>query len=163
MTHDGMCRRNNDYGESPVPRRNVPIASSLLASCSRMPTLAAKDGSHQQHAAQPRGSPSGRSGALASPAKCVPRDPAPAVPRVADASPLSCEPRDRASSPKGKSFSPRRSREETRSAPRQRLLSRSIGRGQPARQATPDGSADSWVAGSASLRLRLKHAGRAPG
>ena len=90
MTHGGICQRNKDCGDSPVRRCGVPIASSLLVSCSRMSALAANDGLHQQHAAQRRGSPSGRSGVLASPAMCVPRDPAPAVPRVRDASRHCC-------------------------------------------------------------------------
>ena len=85
MTHDGMCRRNNDYGESPVPRRNVPIASSLLASRARqrsqLKTVCIGNTRHSLEAPLRVGS-----GVLASPAKCVPRDPAPAVPRVADAS-----------------------------------------------------------------------------
>ena len=36
MTHDGMRRTNKNYGDSPVRRSSVPIASSLL-SCSRIP------------------------------------------------------------------------------------------------------------------------------
>jgi hypothetical protein len=60
MTHDGTRRRNKNYGDSPVRRSGVPITSSVLESCSPMPTLAAGDGMHQQHAAQPRGSPSGQ-------------------------------------------------------------------------------------------------------
>ncbi len=42
MTHDGMGRRNKNYGDSPVRRSGVPIASSVLESCSPMPTLAAR-------------------------------------------------------------------------------------------------------------------------
>ena len=41
MTHDGTRRRNKNYGDSPVPRSGVPITSSVLESCSPMPTLAA--------------------------------------------------------------------------------------------------------------------------
>jgi hypothetical protein len=162
MTHDGMCRRNNDYGESPVPRRNVPIASSLLASraCQRSQLKTARISNTRHSLEAPLRVEVGSW--PPQPSACPATQPPLCRVSLMRAF-FSCEPRERASSPKGKSFSPRRSREETPSAPRQRLLSRSIGRGQPARQARPDGSADSWVAGSASLRLRLTHAGRAPG
>jgi hypothetical protein len=30
MTHDGMRRANKNYGDSPVRRSSLPIASSLL-------------------------------------------------------------------------------------------------------------------------------------
>jgi hypothetical protein len=43
MTDDAMSRHSNNYGDSPVWRGSVPIASSLFESCSRIPTLAAKD------------------------------------------------------------------------------------------------------------------------
>jgi hypothetical protein len=85
VTHNGMSRLNKNHGDSPVRRSGVPIASSLLASCMRMPTLAAKDGLHRQHAAQLRGSPSGREWSPGLPSQVRARDPAPAVPRVADA------------------------------------------------------------------------------
>ena len=35
MTHDGMRRANKNYGDSPVRRSSVPIASSRLASSTR--------------------------------------------------------------------------------------------------------------------------------
>ena len=35
MTHDGMRRRNKNYGDSPVRRSSLPIASSRLASSTR--------------------------------------------------------------------------------------------------------------------------------
>ena len=41
MTHQGMRRRNKNYGDSPVRRSGVPITSSVLESCSLLPTLAA--------------------------------------------------------------------------------------------------------------------------
>jgi hypothetical protein len=164
MTHDGMARRNKNYGDSPVRRSGVPIASSVLESCSPMPTLAART----RPASATRGTASRLPfGSRVEPwppqPSCVPRDPAHAVPRVVDATFHRCERRYHASSLKPRRFSPRRSREETRSVPRRTLLGRSIGKGRPTRLAIRDGSADSWVAGSASLRPRLKHADRAPG
>ena len=41
MTHQGMRRRDKNYGDSPVRRSGVPITSSVLESCSLLPTLAA--------------------------------------------------------------------------------------------------------------------------
>jgi hypothetical protein len=38
MTHDAICRINKNYGDSPVWRGRVPIASSLFESCLRIPT-----------------------------------------------------------------------------------------------------------------------------
>jgi hypothetical protein len=35
MTYDGMRRANNNYGDSPVRRSSLPIASSRLASSTR--------------------------------------------------------------------------------------------------------------------------------
>jgi hypothetical protein len=43
MTDDAMRRLNKNYGDSPGWRSSVPIASSLFESCSRIPTLAAKE------------------------------------------------------------------------------------------------------------------------
>jgi hypothetical protein len=51
MTRTGHADARN-YGDSPVTRGNVPIASSLLVSYSRMPTLAAKDPACTINAAQ---------------------------------------------------------------------------------------------------------------
>jgi hypothetical protein len=42
MTDEGMRRRNKNYGDSPVRRSGVPITSSVLESCSLLPTLAAR-------------------------------------------------------------------------------------------------------------------------
>jgi hypothetical protein len=77
MTHNGMNRRSKNHGVSTVRRSGVPIASTLLAGFSRMPTLAAEDGLHRQHAAQPRGSPSGREWSPGLPSQVRARDPAP--------------------------------------------------------------------------------------
>ena len=92
MTYDGMRRANNNYGDSPVRRSAVPIASSVLESCSPIAdarswkTACISNTRHSLEAPLRV-----KSGVLASPAKCVPRDPAPtAVPRADDAS---CEPR----------------------------------------------------------------------
>ena len=74
MTHDATRRLNKNYGDSPVWRGSVPIASSAACIINTRHSLEAPLRVD--------------SGVLASPAKCVPRDPAPAVPRVADASPL---------------------------------------------------------------------------
>jgi hypothetical protein len=98
MTHNGMNRRSKNHGVSPVRRSGVPIASTLLAGFSRMPTLAAEDGLHRQHAAQPRGSPSGREWSPGLPSQVRARDPAPAVPRVACANRHRCGLLDPASS-----------------------------------------------------------------
>ena len=43
MTHDVTRQLNKNYGDSPVWRGSGPIASSLFESCSRIPTLAAKE------------------------------------------------------------------------------------------------------------------------
>jgi hypothetical protein len=84
MTYDEICRHKKDYGDSPVWSRGVPLTSSLFEGCSHA-TLAAKTAciSNTRHSLE---APlQVESGVLASPAKCMPRDPAPAVPRVADA------------------------------------------------------------------------------
>jgi hypothetical protein len=99
MTHDGTRRRNKNYGDSPVRRSAVPIASSVLESCSPIAdarswkTACISNTRHSLEAPLRV-----KSGVLASPAKCVPRDPAPAVPRVVDATCHHCERRDCASS-----------------------------------------------------------------
>jgi hypothetical protein len=99
MTHDGTRRRNKNYGDSPVRRSAVPIASSVLESCSPIAdarswkTACISNTRHSLEAPLRV-----KSGVLASPAKCVPRDPAPAVPRVVDATFHRCERRYRASS-----------------------------------------------------------------
>ena len=185
MTFDGKRRTNRDYGDSPVRRSRVPIASSRLASstrgtASRLPFGSAVESWPPQPSACPRPSPH-------------------AVPRVGDAS---CERRQsRAGAPRRskrrhsflcerrrwrrihsamceqrKAQPPsgdlglcaeqllnlRRSREGTLPAlPRTRLV-RSIGRGRPTRLTTPDESADNWGAGSASLPPRPRHADHAP-
>jgi hypothetical protein len=61
MTDDAMRRINKNYGDSPVWRVSVPIASSLFES-----------GLHHQHAAQLEAPLRVDSGVLASPAKRVP-------------------------------------------------------------------------------------------
>jgi len=43
MTYDVTRRLSKTCGDSPVRRGSVPIASSLFESCSRIPTLAAKE------------------------------------------------------------------------------------------------------------------------
>ena len=169
MTHDGMRRRNKNYGDSPVRRSSLPIASSRLASstrgtASRLPFGSTVESWPPQPSACPRPSPH-------------------AVPRIDDASRESDRAPPRRSSEAFSSASdddvggsqrdaraaqstrltPRRSREETPRAPRRTLLARSTGRGQLARPARHDGSADSWVAGSASLPRHLRHADHAPG
>ena len=164
MTHDGMCRRNNDYGESPVPRRNVPIASSLLASraCQRSQLKTARISNTRHSLEAPLrvevGSwpPQPSACPATQPPLCRALLMQPAI--TASVGIARAASRRRTGS-----LSPRRTREETRSVRRRRLLARSAGRGQPTRPAIPDGSADSWVAGSASLRPHLKHADRAPG
>jgi hypothetical protein len=99
MTHDGTRRRNKNYGDSPVRRSAVPIASSVLESCSPIAdarswkTACISNTRHSLEAPLRV-----KSGVLASPAKCVPRDPAPAVPRVVDATFHRCERGYRASS-----------------------------------------------------------------
>jgi hypothetical protein len=85
MTHDGMRRADNNYGDSPVRRGSLPIASSRLASstrgtASRLPFGSAVESWPPQPSACPRPSPH-------------------AVPRADDAS---CEPR----------IAPRRAEEE---------------------------------------------------
>ena len=165
MTHQGMRRRNKNYGDSPVRRSGVPITSSVLESCSLLPTLAAS----RRFASATRGTASRLP--FGSTVESWPPQPSacPATqPPLCRA--LLMQPAitasvgiARAASRKTGSLSPRRTREETRSVRRRRLLARSAGRGQPTRPAIPDGSADSWVAGSASLRPHLKHADRAPG
>jgi hypothetical protein len=62
MTHDGMRRANKNYGDSPVRRSSVPIASSRLASstrgtASRLPFGSAVESWPPQPSACPRPSP----------------------------------------------------------------------------------------------------------
>jgi hypothetical protein len=73
MTHDGTRRRNKNYGDSPVRRSAVPIASSVLESCSPIAdarswkTACISNTRHSLEAPLRVDS-----GVLASPAKCVP-------------------------------------------------------------------------------------------
>jgi hypothetical protein len=179
MTHDGTRRHNRSYGDSPVRRSGVPIASSVLESCSPLPTLAVG----RRHASTTRGTASRLP--FGSRVESWPPQPSacpatqPPLCRVLlmharlptlrasvsseQPKPPRCERRYRASSVKGRRFSLRRSREETHSVRPRTLLARSIGKVLPTRPAIPDGSGDSWVAGSASSRLRLKHADRERG
>ena len=62
MTHDGMRRRNKSYGDSPVRRSSLPIASSRLASsirgtASRLPFGSSVASWPPQPSACPRPSP----------------------------------------------------------------------------------------------------------
>jgi hypothetical protein len=62
MTHDGMRRANKNYGDSPVRRGSVPIASSRLASstrgtATRLPFGSAVESWPPQPSACPRPSP----------------------------------------------------------------------------------------------------------
>ena len=82
MTFDGKRRPNRNYGDSPVRRSRVPIASSRLASstrgtASRLPFGSAVESWPPQPSACPRPSPH-------------------AVPRVGDASRGGCERQNRA-------------------------------------------------------------------
>ena len=180
MTRDGMRGTNNNYGDSPGRRGSVPIASSLLradrayrrsqlrkrlassarGTATRLPFGSAVESWPPQPSACPRPSP-----------HAVPRvddasrdasDDDGGVPNIA-ASRASYQTKRDAQAKRKYVFSPRRSREGTLSAPRRTLRARSTGRGQLARPARHDESADSWVAGSASLPLHLKHADHAPG
>src|SRR5215203_6096859 len=83
MTQGGMRRTNKNYGDSPGRRGSLSIASSLFESCSRIPTLPTRN----RLASSTRGTVLRLplrvdSGVLASPAKRVPRDPAPTLCRA---------------------------------------------------------------------------------
>jgi len=66
-------RRRNKLRRSPVSPSSVPITSSMFESCSRMPTLAAKEsGLYHQNAAQLEAPLRVDRGVLAPPAKRVP-------------------------------------------------------------------------------------------
>ena len=101
------------------------------------------------------------SGVLASPAKRVPRDPAPTLCRALMVQAVQTALRARDARATQYNPANRRSREETPQAPRRTLLGRSAEKAQPARPARHDGSAGSWVAGSASLPPHLTHADHA--
>lgn len=76
------CRRSQLYGDSPASQSFVPITSALFESCSRNPTLAARNGLHHQYAAQQWGSPSGRPWSPGYPGQARARDLAPALCRA---------------------------------------------------------------------------------
>ena len=69
MTDDAMRRINKNYGDSPVWRVSVPIASSLFESCLRLPCFAACIINTRRSFEAPLRVDSG---VLASPAKRVP-------------------------------------------------------------------------------------------
>lgn len=156
MTRGGMRRTNKNYGDSPGRRGSLPITSSLFESCSRITTLAAKKAACIFNTRHSLEAPLRvDSGVLASPAKRVPRDPAPTLCRALKMQAVQTAAPDNAAK--------RRSRGETPRAPHRTLLGRSVEKEQPARQARHDGSAGSWVAGSASSPPHLTHADHAPG
>ena len=73
MTDDAMRRINKNYGDSPVWRVSVPIASSLFESCLRMPRCAAEKAACIINTRRSFEAPLRvDSGVLASPAKRVP-------------------------------------------------------------------------------------------
>jgi hypothetical protein len=74
--------RSQLYGDSPASQSSVPITSALFESCSRNPTLAARNGLHHQYAAQQWGSPSGRPWSPGYPGQARARDLAPALCRA---------------------------------------------------------------------------------
>jgi hypothetical protein len=83
MTQGGMRRTNKNYGDSPGRRGSLPITSSLFESCSRITTLAAKKAACIINTRHSLEAPLRvDSGVLASPAKRVPRDPAPTLCRA---------------------------------------------------------------------------------
>lgn len=82
MTDGAMRRIDKNYGDSPVWRGSVPIASSLFESCLRIPRSQLRSGLHHQHAAQPRGSPSGRQWSPGLPSQARARDLAPTLCRA---------------------------------------------------------------------------------
>ena len=162
MTQGGMRRTNKNYGDSPGRRGSLPIASSLFESCSRIPTLPTRN----RLASSTRGTVLRLplrvdSGVLASPAKRVPRDPAPTLCRALMMQAVQTALGARDPRATQNNAANRRSREETPQVPRRMLLGRSAEKAQPARQARHDGSAGSWVAGSASLPPHLTHADHA--
>ena len=184
MTSGGTDRRNTCsraargrsqlYGDSPASQSSVPITSALFESCSRNPTLAARNGLHHQYAAQQWGSPSGRPWSPGYPGQARARDLAPALCRalMVQAVTIYNSPRAQLLNPAANvgireqllnPAIPRHSREETLRAPCRMLLGRSAGRGPLSLRARLDGSADSSAADSASSPLRRKRAGRVPG
>jgi hypothetical protein len=86
MTCTGHADARN-YGDSPVARGNVPIASSLFVSCSRMPTLAARDPACTINLRHSLEAPLRVDrGVLATPSQARACDLPPAVPRIDGAS-----------------------------------------------------------------------------
>ena len=187
MTRGRDVTTQQNYGDSPVRRSRVPIASSRLASLTRgtasrlpwgrqwspglpsqararhpAPTLCralVMQAARVGNRAAARGG--GASGGVLSSARDD--DGAGFTARCASSekhSRRSCELGVRTRCEE--KLSPRRSREGTPPALLRMRLARSIGKGRPARPTTPDESVDNWGAGSASLPPRLKHAGHAP-